>query len=144
MSTTFLQKLCINFDRQCKEITHMRADKIRILPGVLISLNHQKRQMVELVDNKIAAHKSKLENSKVTSHTIIFRCLHYQLPSLKCLVPILSPDQKMNAFSNLYAAILFKLKVMRAFLMTMKSILPFLGRLDLCLLKVESIAKVLH
>ena len=144
MTTTTPHKICIDLDGQWKEIPHVGSDGIRIHVGLQINLNYQNKQIFEQVCDKIVVCNNNLKSSKLTPYDALLGCLHYWWLSLRRLVPTLSLDYKISAVANLHAAILPKLKVIRTFLIVIRSTHPFLGGLDLRLLEVESIAQLFH
>ena len=75
---------------------------------------------------------------------IMFGCEHYWWLSMKYPALVLSVDYNLNVLSDLHKAMLPKLKVMRTFPIVMRSVLQFLGGLNLRRLEIEVIAQSLH
>ena len=77
MTTSTTYKLHIDVSGQRKEITHLNADQTRTLVGVPINLHHRNNQIIELFDDKITKHESKLSDCKLMSTNILFGFQHF-------------------------------------------------------------------
>ena len=63
---------------------------------------------------------------------------------MKYPAPVLYLNKDVNVLAKLHAAVLLKLEVMKTFPIVIRSLLTFLGGLNLQLLEVEAIAQVIH
>ena len=122
----------------------MRVDQIRTLVGAPMKLNHQNEQIIKSFLDKTEVCKKKLENSKLIPSDIIFGYQYYLWLSIKYLALVLSLDHNSSVLSNLHAALLPKLKLIRIFPKAMRSVPAFLGGLDLRSLEIEMIAQSFH
>ena len=64
--------LLINIDGYYKDITHLDANKIRVLVRVPINLQLKNNQIVKLIDEKIKGYLDKLSASPLRLSIILF------------------------------------------------------------------------
>ena len=139
-----IHKLHINIEGHQREIIYLDADQTRVLVGVLINLHHKKDQIIKSFDKKIIGCIDRLSVSTLKSSDILFGYQNYWWLSLKYPTPVLCLSKDENVLVKLHVAVLPKLGVMKIFPIVMKSLLTFLGGLNLQLLKVEAIAQAIH
>ena len=121
----------ISTEGRQEEISYLGADRTRVLVDVPINLTHNNIQIVELYDKKITTYINCLSSSLLKPYDILFGYQHYWWPSLKYPASLLSLDQDVNVLSNLYAALLPKLGVMKTFSTILRTFPIFLGGLNL-------------
>ena len=77
-------------------------------------------------------------------YDIIFGYQHYWWLSLRYPAPVLSFTKDSNILAKLHTALLLKLGVIKTFPIALRSMLVYLGGLNLRSIEVESIAQVIY
>ena len=115
----------ISIKGQQRKITYLNAKKRRVLVEVPINLQHKNDQIIKLFNRKIKEYVDKFSASTLKSSDILFSYQYYWQLSLKYLIPILSFAKDMNILAKLDTKLLPKLRVIKMFLLVMRST-PFL------------------